>query len=398
MAPARHREVQRLDGGGHGPLTGRILALASLLLLAGCSGLPPGVLKPPEKSTPAPAAGSVDAFVPEAMRFVETHRGLKFKHPVKVQHLSDQAFSNRVIELQRRDRASFDRQAKVLRALGLIPPAVDPEKAEEELLGGGVIGFYDPSTKELQVRGNSATVAVKHVVVHELTHALQDQWFGLNTLNGTGNDDADTAFITLVEGDAVRIESEYIASLSAKDRQDLRAQSGGATLPADVPQVLVDMLEFPYLVGPSFTRAVLRARGQKGLDDAFRNHPSASSQVLHPERYLGGVKPQTLPDPTADGAVFDRGTIGEEGFDLLLTTLVQAGKLSPSLYDAATTGWAGDRYVAWSQGGLICVRDRVSDDNVTDSAALLSALQALAASRPGVSVQVASQPVVTSCA
>ncbi len=332
------------------------------------------------------------------MRFVEAHRGLKFKRPVKVQHLSDQSFSSRVIALQRRDRASFDRQAKVLRALGLIAPSLDPEKAQEELLGGGVIGFYDPSTKELQVRGNSATVAVKHVVVHELTHALQDQWFGLNNLGGSGNDDADTAFVALVEGDAVRIEGQYIASLSQKDRQELRALSATVTVPADVPQVLIDILEFPYRVGPPFTLAVLRARGQKGLDDAFRNRPAASSQVLHPDRFLSGVKPETLPDPAADGSVFDRGTIGEEGFDLLLSGLVHAGTLSAAQYDAATSGWAGDRYVAWSQGDRFCLRDRVSDDSATSSAALLSALESLAVSRPGVTVTTdGPQPVVTSC-
>jgi hypothetical protein len=378
-------------------LSRRILAAAVLLLLTACSGVPHGLLVQPTKSTSA-GPGSIDAFVPEAMRFVESHRGLKFKHTVKVQHLSDQAFSNRVIELQRRDRASFDRQAKVLRALGLIPPGVDPDKAMEELLGSGVLGFYDPSTKELQVRGNSATVCVKHVVVHELTHAMQDQWFSLNVQTSSGNDDADTAYITLVEGDAVRIESAYIATLSAKDRQALSTQCGGGLPPSDVPQVLVEMLSFPYVVGPAFTRAILQAQGQKGLDAAFRNHPAASSQVLHPDRFLNGDKPQSLPDPGADGQVFDRGTIGELGFDILLHDLVQTGALSSAQFDAATKGWAGDRYVAWSQGDRFCVRDRVSDTGAANTAALLSALRTLASSRPGVTVEGGSQPVLTSCA
>ena len=382
--------------GRYASLTARLLAAAALLLLTACSGLPRPVLIQPGKST-APR-GSIDAFVPEAMRFVESHRGLKFKHNVKVQHLSDQAFSSRVVELQRRDRASFDRQAKVLRALGLIPPNVDPEKAMEELLGSGVLGFYDPSTKELQVRGNSATVCVKHVVVHELTHAIQDQWFTLNVQNSSGNDDADTAYVTLVEGDAVRIESAYIATLSPKERAALSSQCGGGPVPSDVPPVLVDMLAFPYVVGPTFTRAVLQARGQKGLDDAFRNHPAASSLVIHPDRFLNGNKPQTLPDPASDGQVFDRGTIGELGFDILLHGLVQTGALSQAQFDMATSGWGGDRYVAWSQGDRFCVRDRVSDTSNASTAALLAALQALAGSRPSVTVEGGAQPVLTSCA
>jgi len=384
-----------VDRGRYASLTARLVAAVVLLLLTACSGLPRGVLVQPGKPTPAP--GSIDAFVPVAMRFVESHRGLKFKHTVKVQHLSDQAFSSRVIELQRRDRASFDRQAKVLRALGLIPPSVDPEKAMEELLGSGVLGFYDPSTKELQVRGNSATVCVKHVVVHELTHALQDQWFTLNVQNSSGNDDADTAYVALVEGDAVRIETEYIDTLPAKERGALSNQCGGGSVPSDVPPVLVDMLEFPYVVGPTFTRAILQARGQKGLDDAFRNHPAASSLVLHPDRFLNGDKPQKLPDPAGDGQVFDRGTIGELGFDILLHGLVQTGALSQAQFNVATSGWGGDRYVAWSQGDHFCVRDRVSETGSAGTAALLVALRALASSRPSLTVEDGAQPVLTSC-
>lgn len=374
-------------------------ALAVLLLLTACSGVPRGVLLEPKKATPSAPAGSIEAFVPEGVRFVEAHRGLKFKHPVKVQHLSDQAFSDRVVELQRRDRADFDRQAKVYRALGLIKPDVDPEKAEEKLLGSGVVGFYDPKTKELEVRGDKATLAVKHRVVHELTHALQDQWFSLDGQTGKGNDDADAAFSALVEGDAVRIESEYVASLSAKDRQDLRAEeSGGDPLPADVPTVLIQSLEFPYAVGPTFTRAILQARGQKGLDDAFRHHPASSSQVLHPDRFLSGDKPQTPPEPAAEGPVFDRGTIGELGFDFLLDDAVHAGVLSTAQLRDATNGWAGDRYVAWSHGDGYCVRDRVALKTATDTSAMLTALRAVAASRPGVTVQGGEQVVLTSCA
>jgi len=236
------------------------------------------------------------------------------------------------------------------------------------------------------------------VVVHELTHALQDQWFSLMVQSSSGNDDADTAYVALVEGDAVRIETAYVATLSAKDRQALSTQCGGGPMPSDVPQVLIDMLEFPYVVGPTFTRAVLQARGQKGLDDAFRHHPAASSQVLHPDRFLHGDKPQRLPDPAADGPVFDRGTIGELGFDILLNSLVRAGTLSAAQFDSATSAWAGDRYVAWSQGDRFCVRDRVSNSNGASTAALLSALQTLAASRPGMTIEAGPQLVLTSCA
>src|ERR1700737_3311506 len=195
----------------------------AILVVAACSApFRPGAARtrPSPSASAAPAArpGSIDAFVPQAVSFVEAHRGLRFKEPVKGNHLSDAEFSQRIVALQRRDRADTDRQAKLYRALGLIDRGVDVEKAEEELLGGNVVGYYDPKTKELVVRGDTATVSVRHVVVHELTHALQDQSFGLDVNQRDQTDDQALAYISLVEGDAVRIEREYITSLSSTER------------------------------------------------------------------------------------------------------------------------------------------------------------------------------------
>ncbi len=375
---------------------GALSALALAVATGACS-LPSGLLSRPGGSTSGP--GTIDAFVPQAVRFVEANRGLRFKRPVRVRHLSDRAFGDRVVQLQRESHADLDRQAKVLRALGLLAPNVDAEHAEEELLAAGVVGFYDPKTRELQVRGDTATVSVRHVVVHELTHALQDQWFGLD-LTGSGNDDADIAYTSLVEGDAVRVESAYITGLSAHDRRDLQAQESrqGGAPPADVPRVLTELLSFPYAVGPSFTRALLQARGQQGLDDAFEHRPAGSSQVLHPDRFLAGDAPAGVAEPGADGPAFDHGTIGELGLDLLLEDLVRSGELSAAQLRAATDGWAGDRYVAWSQQGGYCVRDRLAVRSAAAGAAVADVLRRFAASRPGVTLEAGDQPVLTSCA
>lgn len=389
-----------MDPRGYGGIAGRAAAVlvAVALALGACSGLPRGVLVQRKSPSPA-AAGSIDAFVPEAVKFVESHRGLKFKQTVKVRHLADKAFSDRIVQLQRQDHADLDRQAKVLRALGLLQPDVDPEKAEEELLSSGVVGFYDPQTKELEVRGNTATVSVKHVVVHELTHALQDQWFGLPTGGSSGNDDADLAYTTLVEGDAVRVESMYVSGLSAQDRQELQKEEAGqAGPPSDVPQVLVEMLEFPYAVGPRFTQTVVQAKGQAGLDDAFKNHPASTSQVLHPDRFLSGETPPALTDPPADGQVFDRGTLGEASLGMLLEGVVRTGALTNAQLQAAVTGWSADRYTAWSQGDGYCVRDRLTGRTPADTAAIQTALRKLAATHQAVTVDAtAAQPVLTSC-
>jgi hypothetical protein len=379
------------------------IALAALaILLAACSG-PPRAFSPLSRASPAPSASpkssppaTIDAFVPEAVRFVESHRGLRFKQPVKVDHLADQEFSRRIIDLQRKDRASTDREAKLYRALGLVGRGVDVEKAEEELLGAGVVGYYDPKTKELVVRGDTASASVRHVVVHELTHALQDQWFGLDDSQREQTGDGALAYTALVEGDAVRIEREYIATLSAADRRQLASEGSGGP-PGDVPRVLIELLAFPYVAGPSFIGALKGARGQTGLDTAFKARPAATSQILHPDRFLRGEQPQTVAEPASGGQTFDRGVLGEAELVVLLEGAVRSGGLSRDQAQLAANSWAGDHYVAWASGDSYCVRVRFASRSSADAATLIGALQKVAITAPGASAEAGEQPVLTSC-
>src|SRR5437764_6546797 len=158
----------------------------------------------------APAPGSVEAFVPVAEKFVEQHRGLTFKQPVPVTVLDDAAFRKKLAaDDTPDDPAEIQKSQKDLRALGLIPPGLDLAKTENELLGGDVSGFYDSKAKALFVRGVAATPYVREVIVHELTHAVQDQYFGLDRPGLTNRDDeAFDGFQALYEGDAERVRGE----------------------------------------------------------------------------------------------------------------------------------------------------------------------------------------------
>ena len=50
---------------------------------------------------------------------------------------------------------------------------------------GGTLAFYDPTDERVRVRGTEMTVGLEVTLVHELTHALQDQHFDLERLNET---------------------------------------------------------------------------------------------------------------------------------------------------------------------------------------------------------------------
>ena len=150
------------------------------------------------------------------MKFVQKARKLEFTHPIPVEFLSDAAFKKRVrhddAKVTASDRRDAKRYVAELRALGLLQGNVDLIGAEKNLSGVDTLGYYDQDAKKMVIRGkNLADVATRVTVVHELTHALQDQHFDLNKLtDATKTSGADTALTALIEGDAVRVENKYV--------------------------------------------------------------------------------------------------------------------------------------------------------------------------------------------
>jgi hypothetical protein len=406
-----------------------LAALIALLLVAGVAG---AVVQRPAPSpgpaaAPSPASGGsattapsgqpsaggnagtgrasptgIEAFIPEAERFVEAHRGLTFKKPVQVSLLRDGDFRRRLQGQQGdEDKAAVERETRVLRGLGLLEGSPDVAKAENALLGDTVVGFYDVKEKALVVRGAQPSPFVRQVLVHELTHALQDQWFGIDRPEVDRSDDErSNGFLGLVEGDARRIDAEYRASLPAQEQGQAELEElsqGGDAADTEIPPVLADLLGFPYVVGPPFVKAVLAARGQPGLDAAFAAPPTTTEQLLHPDRYLAGDAAKPVEDPPAEGKVIDRGVLGEQGLTLVLQLAVSAGAVGPADARQAALGWGGDRYVAWDSGKQTCVRTRMVMDTGNDTRELLDALRRFAARTSGLDVQGSGPVTFTRC-
>jgi hypothetical protein len=318
------------------------------------------------------------AVVAELQAFVESARGLRFLEPVDVAILGDAAFRRFLSGGAPTEQSDVDAAKGVLRALGLL--AGDDHGPTGELDADTVAGFYDTETKELVVRGPSGpgsgvagtriTPFVRQVLVHELTHALDDQHFNLDP--DFVDDEAAMAFEALVEGDAGVVESLYLASLPEAERQAAAAEEesafGGAG--GRISGIEAELGAFPYRDGPRLVAALLAAGGPGRLDAAFRSPPVSSAEVLHPERFLDGPGRVPVPRVTADGRVVDDGVLGE-----LILRLVLAGSLPRDRAAKAAAGWAGDHYVAWSAGARTCVRATVVMDDAAEAAELAAGLR-----------------------
>jgi len=307
--------------------------------------------------------------------FVERERGLTFKSDVQVQLVGDNELAQRLDSELTDEQANIAETQQVFRVLGLVPADFDLTGAERTLLDAAVVGFYDAKTKQLVVRGTSVTPYVREVLAHELTHALDDQWFGLDRPQlDNADDETGFAFDVLAEGDATRVELAYVDSMSSKDQTKAIAEQDRLALQhpeiLDLPSVVLDLTQEPYVAGPPLIDAILAAGGQPRLDAAFVTPPVTSAQVLDPSKFLAGEGPVPVPVPSPDGALSNRGVLGAVVFRELLD-----GALPSNQVDRAVAGWGGDDYVTWvALDGSTCLRDTFVGDTPADTASLAQAL------------------------
>jgi len=374
-------------------LAGVVLAL--LTAGGGAVAIRVGAGHGPASTMPSELKG----VLPELEAFVQHTRGLQFKHLPKVRSIPDSKFAGLLLHtsFDGNDTSSGDGRPfqGVLKALGLITDKVDLGEAAKKK-AGEVVGFYDSHDKTLYVRGANPTPYTREVLVHELTHALDDQYFGLDRpeLARSGGD-AIPAFKALVEGNALRVEQKWYESRSQEERAAIDGvDSGAAPGTGDVtpPDVFARLMAFPYAVGLPFANAIFDAGGQARLDATFRKPPTTTEQVLHPDRFLAGEGSRKVSPPRAGGDVIDEGSLGELGLILVTGT---ASSRSESRQ--AAEGWAGDSYRAWKQDNRTCIRWNIEMDTAADTADLVGALQRWAAGQAGSTVTQNGPVEVTNC-
>jgi len=359
-----------------------------------------GNVAPTTQAPPSPpSAAELEAVVAEISDFVAAARELEFVTPVEVTLLDDEDFTARIQEDAVEDLEEMAETESVLRAFGLLDDDDHLADALTSFLGAGVVGFYDPESGELVVRGAAITPYVRLTLAHELTHALDDQHFELHRpALDEADDEAGFAFGGLVEGNAVRVEDEYRETMSDEERRQARDEElalGAGFDFEDIPRVLPQIIGFPYIYGPIFVRALLDDGDEDRIDAAYRDPPVTSEQVLDPTGWLRGeADPVTVPPPEAGGEVFDEGVLGLWGVVLLLEE-----HLGQQEAIKAASGWGGDWYVAWREGDRACVRTTFVMDTNDDLRDLASALDEWAAAEDDAEVDRGDASVtITSCA
>jgi hypothetical protein len=293
-----------------------------------------------EEPAATPAAAPVDVI---AQR-VEELRRLRFEElPEPVEVTAEQARREGLESLDRDYPAErLEADETIYRLLGLMEPEDDLRELSGDLFGEGVAGYYDPRDGRLRVvegAGTGTRVLEEMILAHELTHALEDQRFGLATASAT--DDRTLARSALHEGSATALMYAYVGEHFTAEETLGGLLSSAFQDTGDLPPFLQAQVLFAYVGGEQFVSELLRRGGWGLVDTAYEVRPPASTeQVLHPDAYFDADEPQPVRLPRLPG--WERALTGTWGE--LQTRELLGG---PS---RAAAGWGGDRYELWRRG------------------------------------------------
>ena len=288
------------------------------------------------------AAGSDEPFadIGQIESDLSSITGLRFIRKVSFAMI-DRSHLRQFLEDRMKSSVKEDIRADelTLKMLGLLPQDYDLRQSTVDLLTEQAAAFYDYHKKKLFILENNAGPEAKFALVHELAHALADQHFRLDKYihDDARNDDAQTARLAVMEGQASWLMSAYMSKEAGGPADVPEAvltlmassiESGADHYPvfSQAPLYIRESLVFPYAQGMMFQDAIFRKHGRESFGQVFQSAPVSTQQILHPEKYLEQVQPSLPPFPQLPSSkgfrTLAEGTLGELDYRVLLTEFI----------------------------------------------------------------------------
>ncbi|MDA0988302.1 MAG: hypothetical protein O2783_04075 [Chloroflexi bacterium] len=307
-----------------------------------------GATPAPTSTQPIPSA--LSPIFEQILTRVSEIRGLDPLEEIMPMFMTREELANALREDLDESREDIENGQNLLRIMGLIPQSADLYELLLSLYGEQVVGFYDTETEELYViKGMAELTPLDEITLaHEYVHALQQQHFDIHTMTEAAEDDSEagSALSALIEGDATVVQVEYMRThLTSEQQQEIFSAGGDSPIFNASPYVLQESLLFPYSQGSVLVNTLLLFQAWEGVNDAYRNPPLSTEQVLHSAKYLAGERPVavSLPDVAATlGQGWEMVCEDVMGEFLIKTYL--STRTSTNQAARAAAGWGGDRF------------------------------------------------------
>jgi hypothetical protein len=321
------------------------------------------------------ASAEFSAAADEVLTQMSEITGLKLRTPVKNTLRSRDDIRAYILHQMDDDKNPGERyaDARAAEAFGLLPKNFDLDPFMVDLMTEQIAGLYDPKTHEFYIADWIPLAQQKPVMAHELTHALEDQYFRIEEWSKAvhTNGDATLARDAVLEGSAMAAMVDYqllgtghsLRELPEFDPSMLVGDLGSTPKLKAAPPFIKDSLMFPYLNGMTFTAAMLKQGGWSALPSLFSKPPLSTQQILHPALYKSGKVPKQVSVPSFEhwlgpGWVkLEDDTMGEFGWREVLKQFLDDKRAIP-----LAAAWEGDHYIVYEnkQSKKLVLATRVS--------------------------------------
>lgn len=190
-------------------------------------------------------------------------------------------------------------------------------------------------------------------LAHEVVHFLQGKHFETPE---QATYDAQKAWSVLIEGDAgfsgTRYQEEIARLEPIPEIGKLSNISPGSAPERERPPALTKLLYFPYTYGESFVSQLYREGGWQRVNEAYRQPPMTTEQVMHPEKYVTGEAPANIDALSVNLTGWQEERVDRLG-EYFTKVMLEAWLSEPEAARAAQ-GWGGDRltYYEWREDYL----------------------------------------------
>jgi len=323
-------------------------------------------------------ASAASAQIQRMLPRVERLRGLHANHAVPGVAVDRPTLMARVRQHVALDLppAAIRNEGRELELLGFLPIGFAYEAAEYQLLEDQLAGYYEPADHTMYLASDLGGPDADATLAHELVHALQDQNWRLDRLSRyrPGESDLAEAISALAEGDATSAMLDYVIESSApgsgKRAPDLpdevcteQFRLGLARGRASsLPSVMTSSLIAPYEYGTVFVNALRRSGGWEAVNQAWRDLPTTTEQILHMDKWLSREPAiQVRAPPFAslgdDWRVADEDTEGELG-----TRIAFEQWIGQKAAEECSAHWGGDRGILIERGDRMAFAWRLKYD------------------------------------
>ncbi len=302
--------------------------------------------KRPDVQVTSSDAKDLFAALDDVMAFASKDTGYARRGSVKRQLVGreqvDREFAEAIADKAEQQRLL--QSEVVLKKFGLLPADFNLQQYLTKEFGKEIGGYYNSKDKTMYLVNWMPLNEQRPIMAHELTHALQDQNYGLLrfmkatpaaqenlaklSVSAADNSDFVTVRRAVVEGQAMLVYTDYLGKGSGIIVTEsplalgamvtgLRAYDAPVVF-HDTPRVIEESQFFPYRDGLAFEAEVLQKRGREAaFAGVFARPPRNTHEVLSPDDYLANAKHPVvaIPDLAAvlkDAYVpYDSGTMGE---------------------------------------------------------------------------------------